>query len=126
MASRRVVGVRVGESAYARPRYAICANVLIAAVSGEHKRAEAGREKSRVSSRVARYSADETPRRDPRRVVRPRVQSAVGAHTRACRTRADAHRDDRVSPAAMRRFSRCIAAPGDCNAMRWRIDTRGV
>jgi len=108
------VGVR-GESAYARPRYAICANVLIAALSGEHKPARAGREVSRLAESPLRYSAT---------YAAVHVCGAAGAHTRACRTRADAHRNARVSPAATSR-----AAPRrDCGATRrcTAIDTRGV
>lgn len=99
-------------SAYARPRYAICANVLIAALSGEHGSSGSGSgRESRVRSR--------TYIRGPRTYI-----------TRACPTRAGAH-------TAYIRVIACrpwrLLAPRNCDAMRFPprsvalvIDKRGA
>lgn len=74
------------ESAYARPRYAICANVLIAALSGEHKR-----QKQRRPGPLRRTDAES---RD--RAVRvPRAHACVSTRAGA---RTPAHALARVAP----------------------------
>lgn len=76
MTHRDVALAACVESAYARPRYAICANVLIATLSGEHKHQK---QSHLVPSR----------RRESR--SRRAVRVPRSTHTRACRTRAGAH-----------------------------------
>jgi len=77
------------KSAYARPRYAICANVLIATLSGEHER-----QKQRVPSHpIPSYPVPSRPVASTRRELRSRHSRAAGcAHacvldTRGCTQR---------------------------------------
>lgn len=83
-------------SAYARPRYAICANVLIAALSGEHGSGRSGRE-----SRVR---------------LRTYISRATTYVTRACPTRAGA-RTAYIRVIACRPWR--LLAPRNCDAMRF-------
>ena len=101
------------ESAYARPRYAICANVLIATLPGEHKR-------QKQSLSFPSHSVDEELRSR-----RPRA--AVRAHACVPDTRGCTHRPGYVSPAAPRLrdgFRRLLAPHREnCNETR-RVTSR--
>lgn len=61
-------------SAYARPRYAICANVLIAVLSGEHGSGGSSSERAAASAYTCAY-----------------IAGRVCTYTRACPTRAGAY-----------------------------------
>lgn len=86
-------------SAYARPRYAICANVLIAALSGEHGSGGSGSgRESRVRSRTYISRA-------------AYIHNACVSDTRGCAHRV--YSRDRVSPLATSRTEKLR-----CDAMR--------